>query len=633
MKQHVLLATALCMVFSATAQDRSVSNQIKDNAKYSQATAVEQVVPGPVQPAAKKGSGPAVAGATVCVTPIGNSANALTCAFGQRTNLSVRPDLNTMVFIHRNDPGVTGAGISGDYYFDMSTDGGATWTSNVGPIYDGNTSLSAGRYPQCVLYNPSGNTTPGNMYISYYGPSLTGTNGSSWGGIANGAFKLDQSAAAWMTEDTVQYFGTGDGSTVTQDGTFWVVDVLVDLVGNVYTGDVMVTKGTWSTDHYALTRSFIAVPNTGLTSEFVTASIAFAPNSMDGYISVLCHPDFTNHPDSVYVPYIYKTTDGGATWNALGSISLAGISPLLMSLSPISAAFEMDSEVDANGNLHMTFGCHYSPSGYSISTVKDEFGIFDIYTTDGGTTWYAQPIGNPEFYSGLYGAGDNAPGWNETTRPQVTRTWAGDVLFFCYFDTDPNIGTENTYPDMHCVGYNATTNFWTANLNLSTGTAADASMQMSNVGNYVLGTSGTYTIPVVYQAVADPQFVLPPTQHNYVCSLEVNDAQFTVAGLPILLTFFPVGVSENVKPISLVGVNVPNPFSVETRIEITLASASHVTIDITNLQGQLVKQIDAGRLNAGANSVTIKREGLEAGTYFYTVKSGGSAITNKMVVQ
>ncbi len=631
MTKHVLIAAAVGFAFSAAAQDRTVSTLQQENAKFIKESTT--VVPGPVKPVERKArpGNPGVASAPVCVTQIGGSGNAYTCAFGARMNLCVDPSLNTIVFIHRSDPNTTTSATTGDYRYDISTDGGLTWSNDIGPVYNGDLNAgghSAGRYPQGAIYNPSGNTTPGNAYVTCNGPTLTGTNGASWGGSANAAYKLDQSAMAYSTEDTVPFIVSGDNATVTQQGTYWAVDTEYDFPNTVYTGGLIVTKGTWNVDHYDLTRTVINIPNTG---EIAFASIAFGTGGQVGYISVLCHPDYMSHPDSVYVPYIWKTTDGGNNWNPLGSVSMNNLSADLNNLMPVSTSFQMDSEVDANDNLHMVFMANYSPSPFSVSTVLSEFNVYDVYTTDGGTTWYGLNMGTPVFYGGTYDP--NGSSWLETTRPQITRTWAGDKIFVAYIDTDSLIGVENIFPDLFVTGLDVNSGMMTSTLNLTVGTAADAQMTMANVGNYVLGTSGTYTIPATFQFIADPTQVANPTQHNYVCSLEVNDAQFTMTASPILLTFVPVGIDEASADISLVSVNAPNPFTDETRIEVSLLVPENVVIEITNMAGQLVREIDAGRLSAGKHAITIERGELGSGTYLYTVKAGRHSITDKMIVQ
>src|SRR5689334_16422068 len=75
--------------------------------------------------------------ATVCnVVPLGSAANALGSSGGGRTQVWYDQNLNTVVFTHRGECGVPSAVTnSGFYVYDVSTDGGTTWSINQGPIH------------------------------------------------------------------------------------------------------------------------------------------------------------------------------------------------------------------------------------------------------------------------------------------------------------------------------------------------------------------------------------------------------------------------------------------------------------------------------------------------------------------
>src|SRR5437764_15113237 len=65
---------------------------------------------------------------------IGSSENGYTSQ-GFRTALDCNPQINTITFIHRADPSIGLGNNSGELYFDVSKDGGATWTINQEPLY------------------------------------------------------------------------------------------------------------------------------------------------------------------------------------------------------------------------------------------------------------------------------------------------------------------------------------------------------------------------------------------------------------------------------------------------------------------------------------------------------------------
>ncbi|HMR47576.1 MAG TPA: hypothetical protein PKC85_12320, partial [Bacteroidia bacterium] len=65
-----------------------------------------------------------------CETTLGSSANSYTALGGGRSNLIYNPAINTIAFIHRGNPSGGVGTSSGDLFWDISTDGGATWNIN-----------------------------------------------------------------------------------------------------------------------------------------------------------------------------------------------------------------------------------------------------------------------------------------------------------------------------------------------------------------------------------------------------------------------------------------------------------------------------------------------------------------------
>ena len=80
----------------------------------------------------------------------GTAPNVYGAGFGPKTNLVANEALNTVAFIHRSDYNSNGDYGSGSLRFDYSTDGGATWTSNAGPVWNPN--ITGYAYPGFARY-------------------------------------------------------------------------------------------------------------------------------------------------------------------------------------------------------------------------------------------------------------------------------------------------------------------------------------------------------------------------------------------------------------------------------------------------------------------------------------------------
>ena len=79
--------------------------------------------------------------------------------------------------------------------------------------------------------------------------------------------------------------------------------------------------------------------------------------------------------------------------------------------------------------------------------------------------------------------------------------------------------------------------------------------------------------------------------------------------------------------------NQPNPFSTTSTVYVNLRKASELSLEVTNMMGQVVYRIDAGTATAGLNRLTIDGSQLSNGVYFYTVRAGEATVTKKMIVE
>ncbi len=91
------------------------------------------------------------------------------------------------------------------------------------------------------------------------------------------------------------------------------------------------------------------------------------------------------------------------------------------------------------------------------------------------------------------------------------------------------------------------------------------------------------------------------------------------------------GVEQN-RALSSLAQNYPNPFVGSTEIPYELGLASDVTIDIKDLTGRVVMQIDEGTQPAGQHNFVLNATQLEAGVYFYTLKAGQFQETKRMII-
>lgn len=92
---------------------------------------------------------------------------------------------------------------------------------------------------------------------------------------------------------------------------------------------------------------------------------------------------------------------------------------------------------------------------------------------------------------------------------------------------------------------------------------------------------------------------------------------------------------KNYKTISQdnVSQNIPNPCNGISKVYVVLDEPCDMSLEVTNMMGQLVYQLPVRHYSTGKNELTINASSLTSGVYFYTVRSGNKAVTKKMMVE
>ena len=80
------------------------------------------------------------------------------------------------------------------------------------------------------------------------------------------------------------------------------------------------------------------------------------------------------------------------------------------------------------------------------------------------------------------------------------------------------------------------------------------------------------------------------------------------------------------------GQNYPNPFNPRTTISFTLASETHVTLDVFDVTGRRVAALVDEVKGAGRHAIDFDASSLASGVYFYRLNAGGLVQQKKMVL-
>ncbi len=607
MKKLLLLSMGAVMILQASAQDVTrLSTNLLDGQKQNSVSVVKR------NPNIKT-----TANSVLTITPIniGSSANVYTSIGNNRRRVSVDQDLNAVVFVHRGDPAV--AGSSGNMaMFDISTDGGANWTSNLGPVIGGPTT----RYPQGAIMNPTlGNTNAANARIIGMSPNLE--VGGTWGGLWQGTCKLDGTSLIQTSFNQGNAF-IPQSFTKRVNGEFWATeDVTADgnivLYKGVYSavGDSMI----WSIGKTLGNPDSLFDISVDTATHYLDVLVAFDKTGNKGWAAVSGELKAVSPlvADTAFNPIFWKTTDGGATWTGPEKVNLAAMSnvmsdPNLGGMKP-SMGFDTGLAVDKNGNPHF-FGvtCGASSTPYSLATGAP-LSMYDV-TIDAQGNWVANYVDTVSSFRGASFAS-----LTHDNECAVAVSSDGEAILFSWTDTKPENQTTagaNDFPDLYVKGYYVSSGTMGTKINATEGSSLESVAFLPARANEALVTSTGYVLSSV---------VVIPT------GTDLQTVNFAYLDGLVYPKF--TGVNNVKNTLFNISNNYPNPFSGSTSFDINLNSSANVVVTITNLLGQQVKEAVNATYTAGAHTIKIDASNLNAGVYFYNVNAGGFVMTQKMIVK
>jgi len=581
----------------------------------------------------------------VTIIDIGQATNAYSYGYagGQRSLVWANDDLNAVTNIHKD--------TAGNLAYDLSLNNGQTFENNI-IIYECQSKNNAAHYPNSAIYNPAGNTEPANAWLTYFASTDDDLNGSGYCyGVANLANHADTTRHIKYSHGDF-FYGTPKAFTVTTSGTAWVVDPNVDYTtgSGVYQGNLIINQGTFIDNDYVYEEWLFDAPMTG-TGYVYDEKIAFAPDGLTGYISLLGNNEEISFSTDAIYPIVYKTTDGGQTWSDAIPIQLGGpdgIEGVIWYLTdeqiaelfepPVPAryeivytiAFDHDIVVDEYEVLHI--GVIIGIAGidpYSIVTASYSFAAFDIYTCDYGFTWYGNFLGSCKNFRGTFGD------LTEDNRINASVTTNDFIITFTWLDTQLEGVEENNEPDVYARGFNLLTNCLSGDeegADLPNNVTAFSSGMWQSyfeaTSHYTLKLGEEYIFPIVYEDM-DPLDPEAEVQFKYI-----QDFYYTQDDFIWWSNNWPciVGIESIENNKTSVSQNRPNPFNDISVVIVNLEKASELSLEVLNLTGQKVYEINNGKVGAGSHTLTIDASNLSSGVYFYTVFAGDDKVTKKMIV-
>ncbi len=274
------------------------------------------------------------------------------------------------------------------------------------------------------------------------------------GSNAIGSLALDPNDSSGNTI----YAGTGEANASGDSGAG------VGLYRSTDGGETWATVGTSAAVSYGRAIGSIAIDPTNASTIYIaTARAVRGISSVTG--------GGTSNPPVAAAFGVYKTTDGGATWNSIwnGNNSLRGVRRIKLdprdATTLYASAYQQGLWRSTGGGA---FERIFFPTSFAVNTSRTEFDVTvkgdatRIYIGDGGqgniTTGavfsqvFRADAVNTKSAAALVGANDNA-GWTSLTSPNPTHPGYGSYDYCggqCWYDN--YITTPLGYPDVVYLG-------------------------------------------------------------------------------------------------------------------------------------------------------------------------------------
>jgi hypothetical protein len=140
-------------------------------------------------------------------------------------------------------------------------------------------------------------------------------------------------------------------------------------------------------------------------------------------------------------------------------------------------------------------------------------------------------------------------------------------------------------------------------------------------------TSSEFDAYLYYQLDGEPGTALDGDHDyhdNFMTFIDIDKSELITTGIEeSKLNLRKDNVSQN----------FPNPFNDLSTVYVVLDEKTDLSMDVHNIMGQVVYSIPEQTYNAGKQEMIINAKNLESGVYFYTVRSGETAVTHKMIVE
>ena len=512
-------------------------------------------------------------------------------------------------------PRISGGILAGDslYFWNRgSTLGAATYTDSIRVMYSANgdstasgTWIDLGRF-KCP--NPTaGAPNNGWSRFGFMAPN-SGLNGrfAIRYNIVNGGISGANSNYIGIDALTIeriiapppsQWFSQSSGVTVSLNSISAPTNDVAWIAGN--SGKVLKTTsgGIWTNASGNLPATTDMVNIWGIDASFalVTGTSATATN-------------------------VYRTTNGGITWNSVFTQNGGHINSIGM--KDINNGFISGNPVGGRWSLWKTTngGLSWDSSGVRLTQTSSEFGYSNSMSVIGNNIWFGTNS-SKVYYSSNYGAN-----WlsQSTVQPENYSMWFNNSAMGLCGGNALQFTSNNG-------------NVWTTQSSLGSGPISG----LTGTGNvyWMTRVNNNFIYKTTDNGTTWQNDFNMTSSLNHISISRTGNIGGNVWAVSSTGNIYKYGVSDQILPVNsfvpdrfLLAQNYPNPFNPTTKINFALPHSSFITLKIYNSQGKIVSDLVNEYLLTGNYSLTFDGSALPSGIYYYHLSSENYNEAKKMIL-
>jgi hypothetical protein len=658
MKKLLLFICVLAMIGSAVAQKRTFPKNLQavpigKTAHPEMTVRADDGLPTTTLASPVVKNRPKSTSATIDTMWIGSSVNAYTLLIAQQRCLWYDKATDAIMGTFRGNNSTTYPNLTyltgNDLVNYYTLDRGLTWSKRQG-VADG----TRHRYPSGVISNPDLSTDINSTYSVMAGPE---TDGSNW------TYQYKVSKLYDGTNLDIQRTPTSADGELLRQGLTATEDGMVHYCGDKYAGDytsstLMTLNGTfnagntidWTDTDISLDNLITRKSDNSLVTFFGDAHMAWNNDGSVGYVFVR-GSDIRPVDKPSWVPILFKTTDGGSTWNQLDYFDFSTLTEITDWILPVSGGeniykpmfTDFGLTVDYKNNPHifalirgaaskntdsLTYIWTYKIGGVDhdadnnyVEVWIDSTGNWQAHHID--TVW-ADEVTDAE---SNYTSSTGPVGWDH--RLQASRSYDGKKVFGVWADSYYKFwGTDKFLfnPDIFIFGHG-----------VKTGEMIYDTTQ--TVYSDVWGISFFHFVsPIAPQVTNDfaSKYMLPVTVEDITSTGNSADNpvyHIWVNGLGMEFMQPDTSTGIDQKTNGKVSSLFPNPSSGNVSFSVSLDVTSNVSVEVTDLTGQVVGTRQYGMLPTGTHKLNLNNSNLSSGVYFCNFILGDQKVTKKMIVR